>query len=219
MQCMAGEAESNDYAPVMGTLFQLSSFFGNGGFKGRLIFQVPKGSGAAATHVITLLDSNADKTSATPNNRPTWDTNDTFIGLDSPGSPQPDKAQLSFGAPVAISNYIGNDGDNVSWLERLTAKFKAFHVPVQIPQLFTGTIANSDLAGTLTISGTTSATQAFSGKYDVAPGCGVTALSDPTTVGAYWINVSPSQLTIYVKTPGSISFNYQCIARTLAAFQ
>ncbi len=37
---------------------------------------------------------------------------------------------MTLGAPVAISSYINNVGDNTSWLERLTATLKKFAVPV-----------------------------------------------------------------------------------------
>jgi len=44
--------------------------------------------------------------------------------------------QLSFGAPVSITNYIGQVGDGVhaNWLERLTSKQKTFAVPVSITE-------------------------------------------------------------------------------------
>jgi hypothetical protein len=42
--------------------------------------------------------------------------------------------QLAFGAPVAITNYIGATGDGVhgNWLERLSKTQKTFAVPVKI---------------------------------------------------------------------------------------
>jgi hypothetical protein len=36
------------------------------------------------------------------------------------------------GAPISISNYIGNEGDGKGWGERLTAKQKTFAVPVVV---------------------------------------------------------------------------------------
>jgi hypothetical protein len=79
-----------------------------------------------------LVDSNLAKTTSTINFRPPNDANDTYIGLDNAGSVAASGAQLAFGAPVSISHYIGNKGDNSSYLERLTATGKTFNVPVNI---------------------------------------------------------------------------------------
>jgi hypothetical protein len=131
MQCLAGNAESNDYPPVTGTVYQLSSNgSASGGLKGRIIFDMPPNSSAAATHVMTLSDSNSAKTMATPGNRPPWDPNDSYIGYDNSYSADASHTQLSMGAPVSVSQYIANPGDNVHWGERLTATSKTFQVPV-----------------------------------------------------------------------------------------
>jgi hypothetical protein len=102
------------------------------GEKGRLIFEEGPYGQIAGGHKITVADSNPAKTVATNGMRPTYDANDTYIGLDNAGGASASSAQLAFGAPVAISNYIGNVGDNVSFLERLTASLKTFNVPVKV---------------------------------------------------------------------------------------
>jgi hypothetical protein len=99
------------------------------GVKGRLNFE---GLAPAGHHIITLVDSNLAKTTATIGFRPPSDANDTYVGLDNASSGAPSVAQLAFGAPISISNYIGNKGDNTSFLERLTAAGKTFNVPVNI---------------------------------------------------------------------------------------
>ncbi len=99
------------------------------GVKGRLNFE---SIASAAHHIITLVDSNLAKTTATINFRPPNDANDTYIGLDNAATVGASGAQLAFGAPVSISNYIGNKGDNTSFLERLTAAVKTFNVPVTV---------------------------------------------------------------------------------------
>jgi hypothetical protein len=81
-------------------------------------------------HIITLVDSNPNKTLATIGFRPPNDAGDTYIGIDNQAVPG--AVQLAFGAPVAISSYIGNVGDNTSYLERLTVSAKTFNVPVNI---------------------------------------------------------------------------------------
>ena len=89
--------------------------------------------GNSQSHIITLVDSNPAKTLATSLNRPLNDAADTYIGLDpAAGGVHEVWQQLAFGAPAAISSYIGNAGDNVSYLERLTAALKTFNVPVKI---------------------------------------------------------------------------------------
>jgi len=102
------------------------------GEKGRLIFEEGPYSEVAGGHKITLVDSNPAKTLSTGGLRPTYDANDTYIGLDNATGALSSNAQLAFGAPVAISNYVGNVGDNVSFLERLTASLKTFNVPVKV---------------------------------------------------------------------------------------
>jgi hypothetical protein len=131
MSCPAGDSISNNYAAVGALLLQVgaaASGAGGGGLKGRLNLMAPSSS-SSATHLITLGDSNPAKTLATPGHRPTNDASDTWIGLDNPSS-NVSGFQLAFGAPQFISSYIGNVGDNTSWLERLTSSVKSFAVPV-----------------------------------------------------------------------------------------
>ncbi len=98
--------------------------------KGRLSFPT---LGTAPGHIITLSDSNFQKTIATANNRPGNDPNDAFIGYDQ-GDGNPVHVGISIGAPVSISEYIGNAGDGTNWLERITAGLKEFKTSVQMDQ-------------------------------------------------------------------------------------
>ncbi len=109
--------------------------------KGRLNFPT---LGSAPGHIITLSDSNFQKTIATANNRPTNDANDAFIGYDQ-GDGNPAHIGITMGAPVSLSNYIGNVGDGTNWLERLTAGLKEFKANVQMD-------GNLSVAGTLQAS-------------------------------------------------------------------
>lgn len=104
------------------------------GLKGRLIFSRGPSAMAQGTHLITLADANATKTAAYGDNRPPADAQDTYIGLDNPVgfNPAAGTAQLAFGAPVSVSNYIGNIGDGTSWLERLTSSLKEFKTNVKM---------------------------------------------------------------------------------------
>jgi hypothetical protein len=93
--------------------------------QGSLLFQ---GSPATPNHFITLYDSQQQKTLAS-SGRLAASVNDVFIGTDDSGG---NFRNLSFGAPQAISFYIGNTGNNVSYLERLASGGKTFNVPVTI---------------------------------------------------------------------------------------
>jgi hypothetical protein len=132
-QCLEGRVAGTSL-PIGGLLFQDGIYNqGSGsGLKGRINFEYPNtGVGNIQPHhIITLVDSNFAKTLATIGFRPSNDPGDTYIGVDVAAAPGAE--QLAFGSPVAISNYIGNAGDNSSYLERLTASGKVFNVPVSI---------------------------------------------------------------------------------------
>ena len=98
--------------------------------KGRLNFTTSPSATIAAHHIITLVDNNPALTKATLGFRPPADPNDTWIGQDAGTSFA--TAQLAFGSPIAISNYIGNVGDNSAFGERLTSTLKTFKVPLNI---------------------------------------------------------------------------------------
>jgi hypothetical protein len=151
VSCPAGDSISNGFAPIGALLLQtgLVSSGEPGGYKGRLNLMAPYGvaGSVAATHLITLGDSNPAKTLATPGHRPSNDASDTWIGLDQGSSVAASLFQLAFGAPVSVSSYIGNTGDNTSWLERLTSSAKTFNVPITANQSIT---TNSQFISTLT---------------------------------------------------------------------
>jgi hypothetical protein len=114
--------------------------------KGRMNFST---LGTGPGHILTLSDSNFQKTIATANNRPTNDANDSFIGYDQ-GDGDPSHVGISFGAPQSLSNYIGNPGDGKKWMERLTSKLKMFTVPVSIPSFAPTHASDPCVAGTET---------------------------------------------------------------------
>lgn len=152
VQCAAGNSIGNDNPAVGAQVVQLTGTGGsNGGYKGRLIYTIsPASWGTNPTHVITLSDSNATKTLGTqPGISPTWDTDDTYIGYDAYTNGT--QTQLAFGAPVAISDYIANTGDNINYLERLTANSKTFRVPITLDTLSYAQLASlpTTLDGTM----------------------------------------------------------------------
>ena len=133
VQCLEGDSHGNSFPPVGALLLNMGPNTGSevAGLKGRLNFASSPGASINQGHIITLVDSNPAKTFATALNRPANDVADTYIGLDQ-GNVARNQAQLALGAPAAISSYIGNAGDNISFLERLTAAAKTFNVPVNI---------------------------------------------------------------------------------------
>jgi hypothetical protein len=105
--------------------------------KGRLNFSTSPWAALQPHHIITLVDSQPALTRATVGYRPPASANDVWIGTDVPaGGVGPTAGQLAFGAPVAITNYIGGTGEPKAqnWLERLTAKQKIFAIPVKIKE-------------------------------------------------------------------------------------
>jgi len=100
--------------------------------KGRLNFIGTNLAGFNNGSIITLVDSNPDKTVATSNYRPTMDAEDVWIGSDNAASANRKNMPLAFGAPVSISNYINGLPDGTNWKERLTAKEKTLAVPLVI---------------------------------------------------------------------------------------
>jgi hypothetical protein len=144
LSCFSAMAPSTFYQQGALLLAVKPNADGNGtlNLKGRLNFPT---LGSGPSHIITLSDSNFQKTIATQNNRPNNDANDAFIGYDQ-GDGNPTHIGISFGAPKSLSNYVGNVGDGTSWLERLTTTLKEFKTNVQMDSALTvaGTIqANS----------------------------------------------------------------------------
>jgi hypothetical protein len=139
------------------------------GQKGRLIFEQGLYGNIAGGHKITLVDSNPAKTLASNGMRPGYDVNDTFIGLDNAAATSASGAQLALGAPVSISHYIGNAGDNTSFLERLTSSGKTFNVPVNV----NGTVT---VNGQLLVAGPWMVSSPIPGTAMVAAGAGQSAL-------------------------------------------
>ena len=126
--CLYGTTYYNSAATVLYDGYQQTFS------KGRLNLFTPQGSLVSSHHFITLLDSQSSLTQSTIGYRPPASANDTYIGTDVGTNKAINIGQLSFGAPVAISNYIANVGDGTSWLERLTSSLKEFNVPAKFDQ-------------------------------------------------------------------------------------
>ncbi len=190
VSCLGTDSEGDNYPELSATILQSGVDQGNGGsveqgLKGRLIFERSvQASAAGETHIITLVDSNPSKTAAYWNNRPPNDANDTYIGLDNPSqfTPQAGGAQLAFGAPTSISNYIANAGDGTNWLERLTSSLKEFKTNVQMDSGLT-------VAGTVTAN---SFVASGSAPFTVSANSFVSTSSGPFSVTGSYGTLSPA---------------------------
>jgi hypothetical protein len=143
--------------------------------KGRLNFLE---SGSGPVHIVTLVDSNPNKTFAAQANRASNDANDAYIGCDtkycSGGT-----TGLTLGAPVSVSNYIGNVGDGKNWKERLTEKQKTFAVPVVIQSGSTLTLGSGTPLSQMTVYKTkTVASSSVPGQRCVDVNAAVPGLMD-----------------------------------------
>jgi hypothetical protein len=155
--CLSGESAGNNRPGVVGTLLQNGPKAGGAAsnVKGRLNFLYSPAGSVAPAHIITLVDSDPAKTLADAMHRPLSDDNDTYIGLDVPaGGATLWRSQLAFGAPISVSNYIGNKGDGTHWKERLTASEKTFAVPVAIEKGSTLTLGEGSALSKMKIYST-----------------------------------------------------------------
>lgn len=150
--CQAGIPFANQ----VGTLLMDGPFNSSGGWaltKGRLNFGTTPYTVLQPHHIITLVDSNPGLTAGTIGYRPPASANDVWIGTDvAAGGVALNLGKLAFGAPVSISHYIGNTGDNTSWLERLTSSLKEFNVATQFDLGFT--MPGATLGQSLVFDGT-----------------------------------------------------------------
>ena len=144
--------------------------------KGRLNFPT---LGTGPGHIITLSDSNFQKTVATGNNRPTNDANDAFIGYDvADGNPA--HVGISFGAPVSLCNYIANVGDGTNWKECLSSAVKTFKIPISTNSQITSTLATG--TAPLVIASTTTVPNLTASNHPKVQDCGVTIRCSATTL-------------------------------------
>jgi hypothetical protein len=133
--CFASVTTANNSVPNQTAMLMTDGGGGQTFAKGRLNFGSSPWVALLPHHIVTLVDSQPGLTRGTIGYRPLASANDVWIGTDVPaGGVSLNVGQLAFGAPVAITNYIGATGDGVhpNWLERLTAKQETFAVPVKI---------------------------------------------------------------------------------------
>jgi hypothetical protein len=143
--------------------------------------------GMSAHHVITLVNSIPNTTLATITNRPPASANDTYIGIDHATGAGFSSAGLAFGAPYSISNYIGNVGDNASYLERLTSSSKLFNVPITASYQITSTVASG--TAPFVVTSTTRVANLTTGGNPVSVLCGTsTTCSKTLQASAYLVH-------------------------------
>lgn len=69
--------------------------------------------------------------------------------------------------------------------------------------------ADGDLAGRISISGSTSASHRFSVPFDSVPVCLASPLSDPGKT-SWWVSASPAAVTVNLTAPARLEFAYHC---------
>jgi hypothetical protein len=109
---------------------------------------------------------------------------------------------------ATVKDTLSNSGTALTNLRDFTEYTK-----VLAKNLSTNTASNTDLAGTIAVSASTTGTYTFAQTYSSSPICQLTPTSDPTAVGVYWATTTTTVLTANVKTSGTITFNYHCIGR------
>ena len=201
-ECFGSMTAPNNSVPNQtGTLMTDGSAAGGGMFlsKGRLNFSTSPSAVLQPHHIITLIDSQPGLTRSTWGYRPAANASDTWIGTDvASGGVGLNQGQLAFGAPVAISNYIGatGDGTHANWQERLTATLKELNVAVKFDQsvsissladgclnITSGLVGSTGAAcgsgggggSVSSVFGRTGAVAAASGDYSVAQVTGAAA--------------------------------------------
>jgi hypothetical protein len=185
--------------------------------KGRLNFIGTKLTGFSQGSIITLVDSNPDKTVATSNYRPGMDVEDVWIGSDNAAYSARKNMPLAFGTPVSISNYIDSLPDGANWKERLTAKEKTLAVPLVIKDgntftLGAGTSLSQMKIYTISVEGASVPAQSCLDVAGTAAGLGakdeVTGVRPPGALG----NLS---LNAYAKGADSVTLHF-CNSSTSA---
>jgi Repeat of unknown function (DUF5907) len=74
------------------------------------------------------------------------------------------------------------------------------------------TIANGDIAGTITLSATSSsASHTFSRAFSSTPVCVLSPTSKPPSGESWWVTATATAVTANVTTAAAISFNYVCV--------
>jgi hypothetical protein len=176
----------------------------------------PPGSDIDTNHIITLVDSNPAKTLSSGFMRPPADAGDTYLGLDNTANVGMGSAQLAIGAPVSITEYIGNTGDNVNFLERLTSSLKTFKVPITTNSQITSTLSTG--TSPFSITSTTPVANLTVSNHPTIQDCGSTsACANTAKTAAIIVRGSvafPTASTVSLSSlPFTSASTYTCIGQ------
>jgi hypothetical protein len=187
--------------------------------KGRMNFST---LGTGPGHIITLSDSNFQKTIATANNRPENDAQDAFLGYDQADG-TPANVGISLGAPKSISSYIGNSGDGKNWLERLTPNLKSFRVALTTNSEFSSTLPSGNppfsVSSTTPVANLTVSNHPKMQNCGTTPSCSASAVTGGQIVFGS-ITLAHGEATVKGFNPSfKTSESFQCTAsdKTTAA--
>ncbi len=170
---------------------------------------------AGCTQAFSLFDLNSATVWSAPGTL-TWTTS-YALGTTSSGDYfDADLTAAVAGHHVAFSGgSCGTSTINLGWIALRPWKGdEEVNGPITALALRTGQAANTDLAGQITITSSTTGTYTFaSTALTSAPVCSLTPVTDPTVIGGYWATATPTIVTAHVKTSGTITFNYVCAVR------
>ena len=230
VSCPAGDSISNNFPPIGALLLQSGPVATDepGGYKGRINLIAPHGT-MAATHLITLADSNPAKTLATPGHRPllnvngVTDTNDTWIGLDNLDA-NVNQFQLAFGAPVSISSYIhavGNPATDTP-LEILRSSAKTFNVPISANFQINSTLPTSSHLAPFTVNSAVPVDVLTVSNHPTIQYCGTGTTCQPAAQANGQIVFGTITLTSNSQDMGGINppfqhNTYNCLGNDLTA--
>jgi hypothetical protein len=147
--------------------------------KGRTIYQYAGSHGPY--DILTWVDSNLDRTLATTGNRPTADTADSAVGVDSTGTGS-NAVGIGYRTPVSHSWYINSVFDGSSWKMRLTSSSLTLTVPVKATAFQTST--NCAAVGTSASPSVAACGSAAAGSFSCATSAVNTCTVNTTAVTA-----------------------------------
>lgn len=175
----AGDSAGNNNLSVGAVLLPsgLNSGSATGALKG--FYNFMNTGSFVATDILTLADSNAHKTLATPGYRPAWDANDTALGFYSVAGNNVANIKAYMRAPLGIGMFVGALPTGTPQ-EELLVSSKTFNV-------------NTTVNGNFTVTGT-------------CTGCTVTLPWSALTNGSGNLAISPGGTSIFNTTSALAQF-------------
>jgi hypothetical protein len=119
------------------------------------------------------------------------------------------QGKLTFFGATSGSQNISINGTSTSLTSTATFAAPKFTVNSNGGHIQTN-LANSDVAGTISLTSAGSAFQSFTTAYSSVPICVITPTTTPGTK-SFWVTTTTGAVTANISTPSTIIFNYICI--------